>query len=76
VVKKAKVYSGKDLIAQHKARGAADANAVAEKEADAVETEVDKAAKVWGNPPDRGDTTPRHEPGTGREQSRNTPLGG
>jgi len=31
---------------------------------------------VWGKPPDRGDTTPRHEPGTGREQSRNTPLGG
>ena len=30
----------------------------------------------WGKPPDRGDTTPRHEPGTGREQSRNTPLGG
>jgi len=29
-----------------------------------------------GNPPDRGDTTPRNEPGTGREQSRNTPLGG
>jgi len=29
-----------------------------------------------GNPPDRGDTTPRHEPGTGREQSRNTPVGG
>jgi len=29
-----------------------------------------------GNPPDRGDTTPRHEPGTGREQSRNTPPGG
>ena len=31
---------------------------------------------LWGKPPDRGDTTPRHEPGTGREQSRNTPLGG
>ena len=31
---------------------------------------------VWGKPPDRGDTTPRPEPGTGREQSRNTPLGG
>jgi len=31
---------------------------------------------MWGKPPDRGDTTPRHEPGTGREQSRNTPLGG
>jgi len=31
---------------------------------------------LWGKPPDRGDTTPRPEPGTGREQSRNTPLGG
>jgi len=31
---------------------------------------------LWGKPPVRGDTTPRHEPGTGREQSRNTPLGG
>ena len=31
---------------------------------------------VWGKPPVRGDTTPRHEPGTGRDQSRNTPLGG
>jgi len=31
---------------------------------------------MWGNPPDRNDTTPWHEPGTGREQSRNTPLGG
>jgi len=35
-----------------------------------------RAAWVWGKPPDRGATTPRHEPGTGREQSRNTPLGG
>jgi len=34
------------------------------------------ACLLWGKPPDRGDTTPRHEPGTGREQSRNTPLGG
>jgi len=33
-------------------------------------------AVLWGKPPDRGDTTPQHEPGTGREQSRNTPLGG
>ena len=32
--------------------------------------------RCGGNPPDRGDTTPRHEPGTGLEQSRNTPLGG
>ena len=32
--------------------------------------------RCGGNPPDRADTTPRHEPGTGREQSRNTPLGG
>ena len=31
---------------------------------------------LWGKPPDRADTTPLHEPGTGREQSRNTPLGG
>ena len=31
---------------------------------------------LWGKPPDRGDATPRHEPGTGREQSRNTPPGG
>jgi len=31
---------------------------------------------MWGKPPVSGDTTPRHEPGTGREQSRNTPLGG
>jgi len=31
---------------------------------------------LWGKPPDRSDTTPLHEPGTGREQSRNTPLGG
>ena len=35
-----------------------------------------KQAVLWGKPPDRGDTTPRHEPGTGREQSCNTPLGG
>jgi len=34
------------------------------------------APALWGKPPDRGDTTPRPEPGTGREQSRNTPLGG
>ena len=46
VVKKAKVYSGKDLIAQHEARVAADAKAVAEKEAAAVEKEADKAAKA------------------------------
>jgi len=32
--------------------------------------------QLWGKPPVRGDTTPRHEPGMGREQSRNTPLGG
>jgi len=31
---------------------------------------------LWGKPPVRGDTTPRHEPGTGRDQSRNTPQGG
>jgi len=31
---------------------------------------------LLGKPPVRGDTTPRHEPRTGREQSRNTPLGG
>jgi len=31
---------------------------------------------MWGKPPVRGDTTPRNEPGTGRDQSRNTPLGG
>jgi len=37
---------------------------------------IDGRREVWGKPPDRGDTTPRHEPGTGREQSRNTPLGG
>jgi len=30
----------------------------------------------WGKPPVRGDTTPQHEPGTGLDQSRNTPLGG
>ena len=46
-----------------------------------VDATVDQAAylrmrTVWGKPPVRGDTTPRHEPGTGREQSRNTPLGG
>jgi len=35
-----------------------------------------KVSAMWGKPPDRGDTTPRHEPRTGREQSRNTPLGG
>jgi len=35
-----------------------------------------KEGRVWGKPPVRGDTTPRHEPGTGRNQSRNTPLGG
>jgi len=46
VIKKAKVYSGKDLIAQNKARVAADAKAVAEKEAAAVEEEADKAAKA------------------------------
>jgi len=34
------------------------------------------AYALWGKPPVRGDTTPRHEPGTGREQSRNTPLWG
>jgi len=32
--------------------------------------------RLWGKPPDRGDTTPRHVLGTGREQSRDTPLGG
>jgi len=31
---------------------------------------------LWGKPPVRGDTTPRHEPRTGRDRSRNTPLGG
>ena len=31
---------------------------------------------LLGKPPVMGDTTPRHEPETGREQSRNTPLGG
>jgi len=31
--------------------------------------------RLCGKPPVRGDTTPRHEPGTGRDQSRNTPLG-
>jgi len=41
-----------------------------------VEMQAVPDALVWGKPPDRGDTTPRHEPGTGREQSRNTPLGG
>jgi len=46
VVKKAKVYSGKDLIAQHEARVAAHAKAVAEKEASAGEKEADKAAKA------------------------------
>ena len=42
-----------------------------------------QAVLVWpvgcallGKPPVSGDTTPRHEPGTGRDQSRNTPLGG
>jgi len=30
---------------------------------------------MWGKPPVRGDTTPRHKPRTRREQSRNTPLG-
>jgi len=33
-------------------------------------------SSVWGKLPVRGDTAPRHEPGTGRDQSRNTPLGG
>jgi len=33
-------------------------------------------SSLWGKPPVRGDTTPRHEPGTGREQSRNTLLRG
>jgi len=48
VVKKAKVYSGKDLIAQHEARVAADAKAVAEKEAAAVEKEADKLKRLPG----------------------------
>jgi len=39
-------------------------------------TEWRYRTSLWGKPPDRGDTTPRHEPGTGREQSRNIPLGG
>ena len=39
-------------------------------------TPLEALTGLWGKPPDRGDTTPRHEPGTGREQSRNTPLGG
>jgi len=34
-----------------------------------------RLAPLWGKPPVRGDTTPRHEPGTGRDQSRNTPVG-
>lgn len=46
VVKKAKVYSGKDLIAQHEARVAADAKALADKAAAAAEKEADKAAKL------------------------------
>ena len=33
-------------------------------------------SEVWGKAPVRGDTAPRHEPGTGRDHSRNTPLGG
>jgi len=32
--------------------------------------------ELWGKRPVRGDTPPRHEPGTGRDQSRNTSLGG
>jgi len=35
-----------------------------------------RITQVWGKPPNRGNTTPRHEPGTGREQSRTTPLEG
>jgi len=31
---------------------------------------------LWGKPPVRGDTTPQHEPRTGRDRSCNTPLGG
>jgi len=31
---------------------------------------------MWGKPHVWGDTTPRHEPGTGLDQSRDTPLGG
>lgn len=46
VVKKAKVYSGKDLIAQHEARVAANAKAMADKEAAALEKEAEKAAKA------------------------------
>jgi len=30
---------------------------------------------MWGKPLVRGDTTPRHEPGTRRDQARSTPLG-
>ena len=41
-----------------------------------AETQNALESELWGKPPDRGDTTPRHEPGTGREQSRNTPLRG
>jgi len=37
---------------------------------------VDDKYGLWGNPPDRGDRTPGHEPETGGERSRNTPLGG
>jgi len=41
-----------------------------------LHTVISRSAVVWGKPPVRDDTTPRHEPGTGRDQSRNTPLGG
>ena len=32
--------------------------------------------KLLGETPCQGCHAPRHEPGTGRDQSRNTPLGG
>jgi len=38
--------------------------------------QLKKETLLWGKPPVRVDKTPRHESGTGREQSRNTPLGG
>lgn len=46
VEKQAMMYRGKDLIAQHEARVAADTNTVANKEAAAAETEAEKAAKA------------------------------
>ena len=42
----------------------------------APELVVHAGTGLWGKPPVRGDTTPWHKPGTGRDQSRNTPLAG